>query len=141
MRTALEVPVLRPAVRAATVFEVSRVAGVSKSTASRVLTGDRRVSAEAVEQVTQAAAQLSYVRNPAARAMATSNGTRIVIGVCSPRPTLVVDEYLSRVVSTAAGLCAAERIGVAVQPLSVHNPDALAAFACDPTVHGVILVN
>ena len=137
----VEVLVVKPVDRAATIFDVARVAGVSKSTASRVLTGDRRVSAEAVEQVTQAAAQLAYVRNPAARAMATSNGTRIVIGVGSPRPTLVVDEYLSRVVSTAARLCAAERIGVAVQPLSLNNPDALAAFACDPTVHGVILVN
>ncbi len=132
---------LTPADRAATIFDVARLAGVSKSTASRVLTGDRRVSADAVEQVTQAAAQLAYVRNPAARAMATSNGTRIVIGVGSPRPTLVVDDYLSRVVSTAARLCAAERIGVAVQPLSLHNPDAVAAFAGDPTAHGVILVN
>lgn len=84
-----------------------------------MLTGERRVSAEAVEHVTQAAAQLAYVHKPAARAMATSNGTRIVIGVGSPRPTLVVDEYLSRVASTAARLCATERIGVEVQPLSV----------------------
>jgi DNA-binding LacI/PurR family transcriptional regulator len=130
-----------PESRAATIFDVARAAGVSKSTASRVLTGDRRVSAEAVEQVTQAAAQLAYVRNPAARAMATSSGTRIVIGVGSPQPTLVVDEYLSRVVSTAARLCTTERIGVAVQPLSLHKLDALAAFASDPTVHRVILVN
>lgn len=132
---------LTPADRAATIFDVARLAGVSKSTASRVLTGDSRVSAEAVEQVTQAAAQLAYVRNPAARSMTTSSGTRIVIGVVSPRPTLVIDEYLSRVVSTAARLCAPERIGVAVQPLSLSGPDPLAAFAHDPTVHGVIVVN
>ena len=127
--------------RAATIFDVARLAGVSKSTASRVLTGDRRVSAEAVEQVTQAAAQLAYVRNPAARSMTSNSGTRIVIGVVSPRPTLLVDEYLSRVVTTAARLCAPERIGVAIQPLSLTGPDPLAAFAHDSTVHGVILVN
>jgi DNA-binding LacI/PurR family transcriptional regulator len=133
--------VTTPTDRAATIFDVARLAGVSKSTASRVLTGDRRVSAEAVEQVTQAAVQLAYVRNPAARAMASNSGTRIVIGVVSPRPTLVVDEYLARVVSTSARLCAADRIGVAVQPLLLTGPDPLAAFAHDPTVHGVILVN
>jgi DNA-binding LacI/PurR family transcriptional regulator len=133
--------VTTPTDRAATIFDVARLAGVSKSTASRVLTGDRRVSTEAVEQVTHAAAQLAYVRNPAARSMTTSSGTRIVIGVVSPRPTLVVDEYLARVVSTAAKLCAAERIGVAVQPLLLSGPDPVAAFAHDPTVHGVILVN
>jgi DNA-binding LacI/PurR family transcriptional regulator len=127
--------------RAATIFDVARLAGVSKSTASRVLTGDRRVSAEAIEQVSHAAAQLAYVRNPAARSMTSNSGTRIVIGVVSPQPTLVVDEYLSRVVSTAARLCAPERIGVAVQPLLLTGPDPLAAFARDPTVHGVILVN
>jgi len=127
--------------RASTIFDVARLAGVSKSTASRVLTGDHRVSADAVEQVTHAAAQLAYVRNPAARSMTTSSGTRIVIGVVSPRPTLVVDEYLSRVVSTAARLCAPERIGVAVQPLLLTGPDPLVAFTHDPTVHGVIVVN
>jgi len=48
---------------------------------------------------------------------------------------------LARVVSTAAKLCAAERIGVTVQPLWLTGADPVSTFAHDPTVHGTILVN
>ena len=127
--------------RAATIYDVARRAGVSKSTASRVLTGQRRVSPEAIEQVKQAAAELGYVRNPAALSMSTGNGTRVVIGVVSPRATLVVDEYLARVVATAARVCAAKRIGVGLEPLALNGSDPFGALAHDPTVHGIVLVN
>jgi DNA-binding LacI/PurR family transcriptional regulator len=127
--------------RAATIYDVARRAGVSKSTASRVLTGQRRVSPEAAEGVRRAAVELGYVRNPAALSMSTSSGTRVVIGVVSPRATLVVDEYLARVVATAARVCAAERIGVGLEPLALNGPDPFAALAHDPTVHGIVLVN
>lgn len=127
--------------RAATIYDVARRAGVSKSTASRVLTGQRRVSPIAVEQVKRAAVELGYVRNPAALSMSTSNGTRVVIGVVSPRGELVVDEYLCRVVTTAARVCAAERIGVGLEAFALNGPNPFDALAYDPTVHGVILVN
>jgi DNA-binding LacI/PurR family transcriptional regulator len=127
--------------RATTIYDVARRAGVSKSTASRVLTGDRRVSPQAVEQVTDAAAALGYVPNPAALSMSTGRGTRIVIGVVSPGATLIVDEYLARVVATAARVCAAERIGVGLEPLALSGPDPLDALAGDPSVRGVVLVN
>jgi len=127
--------------RAATIYDVARRAGVSKSTASRVLTGQQRVSPEAVEQVKRAAVELGYVRNPAALAMSTSNGTRVVIGVVSPRSQLVVDDYLCRVVATAARVCAAERIGVGLEAFALNGPDSFDALARDPTVHGVLLIN
>ena len=127
--------------RAATIYDVARRAGVSKSTASRVLTGQQRVSPAAVEQVTRAAVELGYVRNPAALALTTSSGTRVVIGVVSPRSQLVVDEYLCRVVATAARVCAAERIGVGLEAFALTGPDPFDALARDPTVHGVLLIN
>ncbi|HWF40560.1 MAG TPA: LacI family DNA-binding transcriptional regulator, partial [Acidothermaceae bacterium] len=127
--------------RSATIYDVARRAGVSKSTASRVLSGQQRVSPEAVEQVKRAAGELRYVRNPAALSMSTSNGTRVVIGVASPRAQLVVDEYLCRVVATAARVCAAERIGVGVEAFGLTGPDPFDALARDPTVHGVLLIN
>jgi DNA-binding LacI/PurR family transcriptional regulator len=127
--------------RAATIYDVARRAGVSKSTASRVLTGQRSVSPEAIERVRRAAVELGYVRNPAALSMSTGNGTRVVIGVVSPRATLVVDEYLARVVATAARVCATERIGVGLEPLALNGQDPLATLAVDPTVHGILLVN
>jgi DNA-binding LacI/PurR family transcriptional regulator len=127
--------------RAPTIYDVARRAGVSKSTASRVLTGQQRVSRAAIEQVKLAAVELGYVRNPAALSMSTSNGTRVVIGVVSPRGKLVIDEYLCRVVATAARVCAAERIGVGLEPFALNGPNPLDALAHDPTVHGVLLVN
>ena len=127
--------------RAATLYDVARLAGVSKSTASRVLNGDARVSPEAVALVHRSAAALNYVRNPAALAMSTSNGTRVVIGVVTPGTAIVVDEYLARVVATAATLCSAERIGVAVQALPLNGRDPFGLLANDPTVHGLILTN
>jgi DNA-binding LacI/PurR family transcriptional regulator len=127
--------------RAATIYDVARRAGVSKSTASRVLTGQQRVSPQAVEHVKRAAVELGYVRNPAALSMSTGSGTRIVIGVVSPRAQLVVDEYLCRVVATAARVCATERIGVGVEAFALNGPDPFDALARDPTVHGVLLVN
>jgi len=54
---------------------------------------------------------------------------------------LVVDEYLARVVATAARVCARERIGVGLQPLALRGPDPFHALATDPTVHGILLVN
>ncbi|HEY0870747.1 MAG TPA: LacI family DNA-binding transcriptional regulator, partial [Acidothermaceae bacterium] len=127
--------------RATTIYDVARMAGVSKSTASRVLTGDRRVSAEAVEQVSHAAAALGYVPNPAALSMSTGKGTRVVIGVVSPTARLVVDDYLARVVATAAKVCAPERIGVGLEALALDGADPLDVLARDPTVRGVVLVN
>ncbi len=127
--------------RAATIYDVAARAGVSKSTASRVLTGQRRVSPEAVTQVKRAAVELGYVRNPAALSMSTTNGTRVVIGVVSPRGELVVDEYLCRVVATAARVCAAERIGVGLEAFALNGPNPFDALAYDPTVHGILLVN
>ena len=127
--------------RATTIYDVARMAGVSKSTASRVLTGDPRVSAQAAAQVSRAASTLGYVPNPAALSMSKGRGTRIVVGVVSPRATLMVDDYLARVVSTAARVCAPERIGVGVEPLALHSADPLDSLARDPTVRGVVLVN
>jgi DNA-binding LacI/PurR family transcriptional regulator len=127
--------------RPVTINDVARRAGVSRSTTSRVLTGSSRISPQARDQVTRAAAELRYVPNMAARSLVTRGGTRVVIAVVTPRPTLVVDEYLGRVVSAAARVSAAQRIGVGLQGLSLTGSDPLAELAQDPTVHGVVLVN
>jgi DNA-binding LacI/PurR family transcriptional regulator len=130
-----------PTGRAATIIDVANLAGVSKSTASRVLTGTGRVSSAAVAVVTRAADELHYVANPAARALITMSGTRVVVGAVSPRATLSIDAYLSQVVSAAAAACGPERIGVGLQALSLAGPDPFAELGRDPTVQGVVLVN
>ncbi|MGN6218861.1 MAG: LacI family DNA-binding transcriptional regulator [Microbacterium sp.] len=60
----------------ATLEDVATLAGVSRSTASRVLTGSAHVSANAVTAVHEAVKALGYVPDPAARALAMRRGAR-----------------------------------------------------------------
>lgn len=55
-----------------TLNEVARLAGVSPITASRALRGISSVATELAEKVRQAADELNYVVNPAARALASA---------------------------------------------------------------------
>ncbi|WP_232668189.1 LacI family DNA-binding transcriptional regulator [Pseudonocardia sp. TRM90224] len=61
----------RPGARRPTLDDVAAVAGVGRSTASRVVTGSPRVSAEAKRAVEDAIAVLGYVPNAAARSLVT----------------------------------------------------------------------
>ncbi|MDN3921609.1 LacI family DNA-binding transcriptional regulator [Roseateles violae] len=65
-----------------TLQEVAEAAGVSPITVSRALRGERAVAAELVERVRQAAEQLGYVPDPAARALASSRSSHV--GVLIP---------------------------------------------------------
>ncbi|RDV45262.1 LacI family transcriptional regulator [Leifsonia sp. ku-ls] len=68
--------------RGVNVFDVARAAGVSKSTAARVLAGAGSASPRAVERVRAAAASLGYTPNGLAKAMVS--GETNTIGVIVP---------------------------------------------------------
>lgn len=68
--------------RAVNVFDVARAAGVSKSTAARVLAGRGSASSRAVERVRAAAESLGYTPNGLAKAMVS--GETNTIGVVVP---------------------------------------------------------
>lgn len=68
--------------RAVNVFDVARLAGVSKSTAARVLAGAGSASPRAVQRVRDAAASLGYTPNGLAKAMVS--GETNTIGVVVP---------------------------------------------------------
>lgn len=61
-----------PADRVATLVDVARDAGVSRATASRVLTGSPRISHSARDRVLASAERLHYQVNAAARSLRTS---------------------------------------------------------------------
>ncbi|MCQ9386971.1 LacI family DNA-binding transcriptional regulator [Brevibacterium moorei] len=71
---------IRP--RGTTLFDVAHAAGVSKSTAARVLAGEGSASAQAVEKVKKAAADLGYTPNAIAKAMVS--GSSHTIGILVP---------------------------------------------------------
>ena len=114
---------------------------MSRATAARVLAGQSNVSPSARQRVNAAAAELGYVPNQIAHALATGHGNRVVIGVVSPRPTLLVDAYLGKVVATAARVCSAAGMGVALEALPLDGGVALGRLARDRTVAGLLLVN
>jgi DNA-binding LacI/PurR family transcriptional regulator len=131
----------RPVAHRATLDDVARAAGVSRSTASRVIAGYGPASAATRERVVEAAGRLGYAPNPAARALVTGAGFRLVVAVISGSPAAMRDPYIDRVVSTAANLCAPHDVGVSLRWLSRHAPGDLRKLADDPSVHSVLLVN
>ena len=74
-----------------TLNEVARLAGVSPITASRALRGISSVATELAEKVRQAAADLNYVVNPAARALASAQSHSVVVLVPSLSNLLFID--------------------------------------------------
>src|SRR5690625_4936203 len=61
----------------ATIADVARLAGVSRSTASYALSGKRSISQEVRERVLAAVEELGYTPNAGARALATAQ-TRVI---------------------------------------------------------------
>jgi len=74
-----------------TLAEVARLSGVSPITVSRALRGVATVAPELVEKVRIAAAQLGYVANPAARALASAQGQSVAVLIPSLSNQLFVE--------------------------------------------------
>ncbi|HEY5050471.1 MAG TPA: LacI family DNA-binding transcriptional regulator, partial [Acidothermaceae bacterium] len=71
-----------------TVWGVAALAGVSKTTVSRVLTGSPRVSPQARIAVERAIEKLNYVPNRAARALVTRRADTLALIVSEPETRL-----------------------------------------------------
>jgi len=74
-----------------TLAEVARLSGVSPITVSRALRGVATVAPELVEKVKAAAAELGYVANPAARALASAQSQSVVVLIPSLSNQLFVE--------------------------------------------------
>ncbi|MFF1871635.1 LacI family DNA-binding transcriptional regulator [Kitasatospora herbaricolor] len=109
MSDALRTAVSRPA----TLEDVARVAGVSRSTVSRVINGIRNVDLEIQETVREAIAATGYVPNSAARSLVTRRAGSIALvlsGVAgevededSARNRVLTDPFFGRALSGVVG--------------------------------------
>ena len=81
---------------AATLDQVARAAGVSRATASRVFSGNLRVSEDARRAVESAATRLGYVPNGAARSLAAGRSESVGVIVPEPGSGYFLDPMLSR---------------------------------------------
>ncbi|MGW0574602.1 LacI family DNA-binding transcriptional regulator, partial [Streptomyces sp. NPDC002920] len=80
-------------VRRPTLEDVARRSGVSRSTVSRVVNGEARVSAEAVERVREVIAELGYVPNQAARQLVTHRTGAVAVVAAPPEGRLFLDPF------------------------------------------------
>lgn len=80
-----------------TLEDVAREAGVSRSTASRVVNGGARVSPETLTAVDRAIERLGYVPNRAARSLVTNRSDSVALVVPEPDETVLSDPFFARV--------------------------------------------
>lgn len=127
--------------RSATLDDVARAAGVSRATASRVVTGQGPASARARDRVAAAVAELGYVPDAAARALASRSGTRLAIAVIGHTAAVLDDPYVGRVLTTAAHIAAEREVGVSLHWLPLSAPVTLAGLADSRSLGGLVVVN
>lgn len=84
---------------AATIEEVAAVAGVSRSTVSRVVNGSTAVSPAALEAVHHAIAELNYVPNRAARSLASRATMALALVVPEDTTRFFGDPFFAAIVS------------------------------------------
>ena len=98
-----------PRPTAPTLDTVAARAGVSRATASRVLSGDPRVSDRAREAVRTAAAELSYVPRQAARSLATRRSDALAFVVAESGEKFFADPFFAGVLRGAQAAAAERR--------------------------------
>ncbi|HCJ48169.1 MAG TPA: LacI family transcriptional regulator, partial [Microbacterium sp.] len=82
-----------------TIEEVAAVAGVSRSTVSRVVNGSTAVSPTALESVRRAIDELNYVPNRAARSLASRATMAIALVVPEDTTRFFGDPFFAAIVS------------------------------------------
>lgn len=135
-------PMVRPPEMARTIKEVAAVAGVSKSTVSRVLNDTPGVSPTARERVRSAIERTGYQPNRAARSLVTRATGSIGLVVSEPHARMFSDPFFASMVRGATEV---------VRPLGIHlvlmlaedqrARDQLLAYLRHGHVDGVLFVS
>jgi len=120
--------------------EIASMAGVSKSTASRVISGNGYASPEARARVLEVVEQLQYKPNAVARAMVAKRTNNIGVIVFRERQPIVSHPLYGKLID--AILDAAERLGYSVllktdREMSVRSAD----YMLERRVDGLILIS
>ncbi|MGO3885345.1 MAG: LacI family DNA-binding transcriptional regulator [Mycetocola sp.] len=135
----------------ATISDVARLAGVSKATASRALSGRGAVSESTRERVASAAAEIGYVLSPNAASLVT--GRTMSIGVLTPHHdrwfsgaviegaerVLLSQDYDMTLYTTRPDTADRERIFTFFLPRSRY--DGLLAVATEPSPDEISRLN
>lgn len=125
-----------------TLKTVAQLAGVSRSTASRVLTGHPSVSPEVMRAVKRAARTLDYVPSQAGRALATGRSDAVTLVIFESTTFLFGDPFLGRLVRGIDEVLAlGERQLVLLAPHAGSDPDRLDRYLAGAHGEGVLMVS
>lgn len=106
--------------RSATISDVARHAGVSIKTVSRVINGERYVSAATAERVRQAVDELDYRPNPSARSLAADQSFQIALwhGLIESG----ISTYYTKVQNSFVSACRNLNFEPLLDPLDIDSP-------------------
>jgi DNA-binding LacI/PurR family transcriptional regulator len=125
-----------------TLEEVAQAAGVSRATASRVLTSDPRVSPTARRAVERSARKLGYVPNHAGRALATGRSDAIALVVFEPTTLLFSDSFFPRLIGGLTDvLTACDSQLILLAPQTALETDRVERYVAAGHVDGVLLIS
>jgi len=121
--------------------EVARVAGVSKSTVSRVINDEQYVSAKAREAVHAAIAQLGYSPNQAARTLAGHRANAIALVVSEPTGRVLSDPFFAGVLRGVHAELAGRHTQLLLMMSQPSDTGDLVAYLSSGHVDGALLVS
>jgi DNA-binding LacI/PurR family transcriptional regulator len=125
-----------------TLEEVAARAGVGRGTVSRVINGSPRVSDATRAAVEAAVAELGYVPNTAARALAANRTDAVALVVPEPETRFFAEPYFSDMLrGVGAGLAETEMQLLLIFAGSDRERQRLAQYLAAHRVDGVLLVS
>ncbi len=128
--------------RRVTIHEVAAEAQLSRGTVSRVLNGEPYVSASAREAVEAAIKKVGYVRNTAARSLATRQSNAVALIVHEPHSLVLEDPNIGNIlIGTNAVLSDADYQMVTLMVDSQRDSDRVVDYLRGGFVDGAIVLS
>nr|WP_285042479.1 LacI family DNA-binding transcriptional regulator [Plantibacter sp. LMC-P-059a] len=124
-----------------TLIAVAALAGVSKSTASRVINGSSQVTPEAVASVNAAVEQLHYVPNRAARSLVRRRAQTIAMVIPQRTAEFFADPYFAEVIQGAAMYASSTDYTLTLLIESDVDPDKTRRFLTGGNVDGALVLS
>jgi DNA-binding LacI/PurR family transcriptional regulator len=120
---------------------VAAVAGVSRSTVSRVVNASPRVTPEAVEAVTAAIEQLGYVPNRAARSLASRRTFTIALVIPENTARFFADPYFASVIQGVAMYLSGTDYTLTLLIASETDPEKTRRYLSGGNVDGALILS